>query len=574
MKLSKIHLGLALAALPTITGAEILLQRQAGGIRTLQAREEAPSSAIPVSDPAGSDIVRFENGDIMHGEFGGIAEGLIWKRPDSEEPIRFQMKNVQQVIFKEAKPNKISNGTSYITLINGDRIPGEILAMNDKELTLNSSIIGDVTIPRDRIRSIAPTPFGGNLHYAGPFSSDGWMRLDYQKPEKSKDSDEEEETEEKKEAEAEKEPTPSWAYLGAAFYSIDRTPLVFDAHLPDVGRLRFKVAYKAAMNMSVAFHADLTRALPPEEVEAPETGKKADDDNGDKNEEEGAKDEAPKEEEKPVIKYETLTDLHKDQAFQSIPWMRVGQGNHADFFGTAYVMNLHSSYPSLNRSSFDENGRAKNSRLSTVRSSSSVPPHGETEIEIRFDRPNNLIMLFIDGNYAAQWSDPSDYLAQGSAIGFLNTSTNQIRISDIVVTSWNGVTDSASSMDHPERDIALLTNGTDRYSGALDRIEDGKAFLKTSYARVEIPLGDLALIKLNKNGRADLDEATYNWKDEPTTILFKPYGLIQVTPESATPKVLNGHSPFFGDLKINLESAVMFRLLEESPDLTDWFDDF
>ena len=284
--------------------------------------------------------------------------------------------------------------------------------------------------------------------------------------------------------------------------------------------------------------------------------------------------EEKEEEKKPELKFETLTDLHKGQPFQTIPWMRPGQSNHADYFGTSYVLNIHSSYPSLNRCSFTENGSANSQRLSTARSSVSVPPHGETEIEIRFDRPNSLVMLFIDGNYAAQWNDTENYLAKGSAIGFLNTSANQVRISDIVVTSWNGVTDSASSMEHPERDIALLTNGTDRYSGTLDRIESGKAFLRTPYANVEIPLNDLSLIELNKEGHSDIDDGSYDWKSEPMTILFKPYGQIQIVPDSATPALLSGHSPFFGDLKVNLESALMLRFLDESPDISDWFDDF
>jgi len=567
MKLSRITLGLAVLAVPTIAGAEILLQNGLD-VRTVQTQTLASQAVIPVSDPAGSDLIRFENGDIMHGEFGGIAEGLIWKRQDIEQPIRFQMKSIRQIIFNEAKSNDFSKGTSFITLISGDRVPGEIIAMDEKELTLSSPIIGDITIPRDRIRAIAPNPYGGELYYAGPFTGDGWMHLGYQKSGKKEESDEDDPTEEQEEA---KEATPSWAYSGAAFYSTDRAPLVFDANLPDVGRLRFKLAYKAAMNLSVAFHADLTHPLPDEEMGTPDAGEEAEEEE----EEAAGEDEAPKEKvKKPDLKFETLMDLHKDQPFQTIPWMRPGQSNHADFFGTAYVMTIHSSYPSLNRSSFNEDGRATNRPLNPARSGVAVPPHGETEIEIRFNRPKNLVMLFIDGNYAAQWNDPSDYLAKGSAIGFLNTSSNQIKISDIIVTSWNGVTDSASSMDHPERDVALLTNGTDRFSGALDRIENGKAFLKTSYAKVEIALVDLSLIELNKNGQADLEEASYDWKSEPATILFKPYGLIKVIPDSSTPKLLSGHSPFFGDIKINLESAIMLRLLDESPDISDWFDDF
>jgi hypothetical protein len=570
MKLSKKSLGFALLALPSLVGAEIMLQ-QGLNIRQLQSEEQqAQKSELPASDPAGSDLIRFENGDIMHGEFGGIADGLIWKRKDIEQPIRFQTKTVRQIVFDGASSYEFSDGTSFVTLISGDRIPGEIINLSERELTLSSPVIGDLTISRDRIRSIAPNPFDGELKYVGPFTSNNWMRLGYRPSVEKEDSEDEQEQEPKEEIEKEeKEPVPSWVYSGAAFYSMDLGPLVFDAKLPDVGKLSFKVAYKAAMSISVAFHADLAHPVPTEKPATPDTPDEAD-------EEEGAgPEDAPREEiEEPEIKFESLTDRYKDIPFQTIPWMSAGQGNHADFFGTSYVLNIQSSYPSLNRCWFTKDGRANTSRLSTARSSVAVPAHGETEIEIRFNRPKNVVMLFIDGSYAAQWNDPTDYLAKGSAIGFLNSSSNQVRISDIVVTSWNGVTDSAASMEHPERDVALLTNGTDRFSGTLDRIENGKAFLKTSYASVEIPLNELSLIELNKNGQDDFEDGAYEWKTDPASILFKPYGVIRVVPDSSTSEILSGHSPFLGDIKINLGSAVMLRLLDESPDISDWFDDF
>lgn len=561
-------LGLAFLALAPAAPAEILQFRGGGfGQPQNQGKEIDHNAMVPTSDPAGSDLIRFENGDIMHGEFAGMKDGLLWKRPDIEKPIRFlRTDTIRQIIFNGHEAAQLGDDISYITLISGDRIPGKITAMVDDELSLESPVVGSLTIPRDRIRSISPNPYGGELLYAGPFNSNGWMRLSYRSAEveapdqpEPKAEEAEAEPEEPKE---EKKVIPSWIYSGAAFYSIKRAPLVFDANLPDVGRIRFKASYKSQMNLAIALHADLSRPI----LEAA-----ADDEAADAAGDEEAEEENEK---KAPLEFESLTDLHKNKPLQTISWMKSGQSNYADFFGTSYVLNIYSSYPALNRSTFNDEGRAIHSRLTGVRNSVALPTSGETEIEIRFDRNKNLIMLFIDGKYSSQWNDPAGYLAKGGGIGFLNSSSgNQIKISDIVVTTWNGVRDSALSMEHPERDIVLLTNGTDRFSGKLDRIENDNAYLKSSFAEVVVPLKELSKIELSSEGRADPDEKDFEWETEPASVLFQPFGLIYLNPTSSTADTLSGTSPYLGELKINLKSASMLRLLDESPDISDWFDE-
>ena len=558
-----IPLSLILFLLGHPSNAE-LLQAQRQLLPNQQPQEDHSPLKIPQSDPAGSDLIRFDNGDIMHGTFAGLNDGILWKRPDIDNPIRFlKTETIRQIIFNDYQTADLGENISYITLISGDRIPGVISSLEDDQLVLDSPIVGTLTIPRNRVRSIAPNPYEGELIYAGPFNSNGWMRLSSEEEEQTPSQKEEVEGKVQEQPTQNDQAVPSWLYSGAAFYSISRAPLVFDAHLPEVGRLRFKASYKSQINLAIAIHADLSRPL----IEEADQKNNTDD----KTEESKP---ATEEAEKPALRFESLTKTHQNKPIETIPWMRPGQSNYADFFGKSYVLNIYSSYPALNRSSFNEEGRAIHSRLAGVRNSVALPTSGETEIDIRFDRKKNLIMLFIDGKYSSQWSDPAGYLADGTGIGFLNSSSgNQIRISDLVITTWNGIEDSALSMEHPERDVMLLTNGTDRFSGNLEQIKDGAAHLQTAFAKVIVPLRDLSKIELNSKNQASLDDPIFHWKTEPASILFKPFGLIYCHPESSTSDLLKGSSPYLGELQINLKSATMLRLLDESPDISDWFED-
>ena len=140
------------------------------------------------------------------------------------------------------------------------------------------------------------------------------------------------------------------------------------------------------------------------------------------------------------------------------------------------------------------------------------------------------------------------------------------------------MTDSAKSMNHPDRDVVLLTNGIDRFSGELTSITNGIARLKTGYTDVQIPADDLSKVILKGTSQTDLEDVETNgkylWEKDPITILYKPFGRIQIAPTSATKTTLEGTSPFLGKISVDLKSANILRFVETSPDISSWFDDF
>lgn len=580
-----------LAFLPSFSFCEIVVKGDGILLDTSLTKNEAtptkPQASKP--DPAGDDLILFDNGDVMHGTFGGIQDGLLWERKDIDRPIKFSIPAIRQVVFKGSSGVVMEKETSFITLVSGDRIPGKIVSLDDKSLVVKSSVVGDLKIPREHIKSLSPNPFDGELFYSGPYNSNGWMILDYRKT-KEKDEPKEiagEEKKPKKEAIQEKgkvkEESSAWIHSGASFYSLDNRALVYpDANMPDIGRLKFKAEWKGRLNLTLALHSDFTRVLPPEKKEEPkaEEAEEIEDDEKPKaeGEQKPRKKEQPEKQDPAPLQKERLVDFRKNNAFQNIAWINPSKRTHADMFGTGYTMTLYSSYPNLSRNYFSETGVARTQRMASVRSNISLSEGGDAEIEIRYNRKESLMILFINGTYAAQWNDLGGFPGDGTGFGIVNNTSNaRVRISEVMITSWNGMTDSANSMVHPDRDLVLLGNGTDRFSGQVIEIKDGVALLKSAYMNAEIPVKDLSKIVLKKSTSTDLDSDDLSedltWAEEPMTIVYKPFGKIRLNPISAERNLLSGNSPFFGEITVDLSSAAMLRFTEGSPDLSDWFDD-
>ena len=521
---------------------------------------------LPESDPSGTDLLRFTNGDIMHGNFAGLKGGILWNRPDIDEPIRFELKNLRQVVFDGGNNSPAQPKSPFVSLVNGDEIPGKIISLDEKALVIDSPLTGQITIPRDQLKTLNPNPFGGQLHYAGPFSSDQWVMIDAETEEVT-EPEEKEAEEKKKEDEEKPKQNPSWLYSGASLYSTNTRAVALDGKLPDVGRLRFKIAWRNGFSSTVAFHADFKRPLPRKEVALePEI-----DADAGKAEDQPIVPEEAKEPE--PLKYQHLFDLKKGNAFQSLEWLPANTSSgHPQTYGSSYVFNFSSSYVNLWRCSFDEDGKPSTKSLRNQRLPVNLGQSGEAEFDLRFDRTKNAIYLYVNGLYASQWNDLDGYVAPGDGLAFAGNGNSRIRVSDILITSWSGTPDGARSLEHEDRDIVLLTNGTDRFSGQITSIADGKATLNGPYADLTLPLDELSEIHFQRSGLADLQKI--KWPDDTGILLFNPIGRISLVPTSSDENHLSGKSPVLGDLKVKLDSAALLQFAETPDVLSDWVTDF
>lgn len=496
--------------------------------------------------PAGeaADLLRFTNGNQIDGKFGGMDSGGIvtWTRPDVATPMPFQRDKLRQIVLRNARPLSVMDDPSHVTLVNGDRFPGTIVAADETTITLETTLAGTLVLARENVSAIAPNPFGGRLLYAGPFDSEGWKVLDANatafeldpfarhlepEPEPAKDDEEEEKQ-------------PSWTHSGAAWYSKGgNDAIVLDAGMPDRALLRFKLAWRSRPNLAVAFHADLQ---PPAPKEVAEDGEEQD--------------------KRPNV-----------NGRQSLPLL----------FGSAYVLNFQSSYVHLQRTGFDDDGNPEVERVRVGSTSVRLPDTGEAEFEIRCDRIEGTIAVHIDGEFAVQWNTSNevprevskdeprqpDYRAPGGGLGFqVQGNASPVRISDIVVAEWNGMTDSARSMESDRRDIVLLCNGTDRFSGDLLAIRDGQLQIEASYGPLNVPLADVAEIHFARNDRSKPDEPLAT----EITLHLQPVGRISGIPIASDARRLQLDSPLAGKMDLDLSPAVVLEFKSGGGFLDDWDD--
>ncbi len=478
-------------------------------------RAPAFLSAFILSLPAmglGEDLLRFTNGDQLQGGFQGMdaARRIVWKREDVAAPIEIIPKEVRQVVFSAGRPVKSLPSLSHVALVNGDRIPGTLRALDAEKVVVATSFAGDIQVARNQVGMIAPNPLSGRLVYHGPFSAEEWTMVTSASPDGLGPAEE-------------KPPMDApgrWKFGGSAWYWIDQkagTALVRKAGMPDRALIRFKVAWKNRISLAFAFHADFAKPVP----KGPEAAGNA-----------------------PGGRFEI-----------------------AEMFGNSYLIQINGSNAMLCRTAV-EDGKAV---LEAIRNTGFATRFGESDeatIEIRSNRQTGEIALFVNDEFVTQWSEApgAAFSGKGPGFGFMSQGQGAVRISEISMAEWNGMPDSARSLQVDDQDVVLLSNGTDRLAGKITEFRDGRITLEGRYGTFQVPLEELAEIRFARDGLAKADEDS---ADE-VAVRFRPLGRI-------TGKALGGNAAAFrlqsavaGELTLSLESAVTLEFNPSVNPIDDW----
>ena len=526
------------------------------------------------------DLLRFVNGDQLHGSFQGVKPGAlaVWQRPDLTAPGEFKSAQIQKIILRAGRPAKSNESLAHVALVNGDRIPGTLVALDDETLTVDTTFAGVIHLPRKLVGMVAPMPLGGRALYHGPYSEDGWLMTNAEFPDgipappadNDKDKDKEDKDkeaaakpaadnadalaedagdgeEDAKAKDAPKTAIPRWDFSGAAWYWSQKhgtTALMRKSGMTDRSLLRFNLAWRNRLMVCLAFHADCARPAKP-----------ADDDGDEAKVKDNAK--------------------AKDEAKRRMMQNGFGPGDMSclpQIFGNSYVLQINSGYAMLLRCGFDEKGNPTMERIQVNNPGIRLPETGSATFELRCDRPKGTILLYIDGEFSMQWSEPGlaeagGYAGKGGGIGFLTQMDNSpLRVSDVVIAEWNGMPDSARSMQVDAQDIVLLVNGTDRFSGNVTGFQNGKLLLHGKFGNFSFPLAEIAEVRFASNSLSKPDEPSA----ERIIVHLDPIGNISGKPVSGDASSLKFLSPYAGTLNLNLESAVILDFQPSNNFLDDW----
>jgi hypothetical protein len=475
-----------------------------------------------------NDLLRFDNGDQLHGDYEGLGENntVIWNRNKPEgKAIQFNSSDIRQVILNAGKPEKVITNLSYIGTINGDRFPSIIQEIDDKRALVQTDVAGVLEIPRDQIAIIAPNPMGGRVLYHGPFDKAEWTQRTYNHTKGiPKDIDE---------ADIEKE-SPLWKFSGSAWYWKDGrmgTAITRDTGMTDRSVLQFDIAWKNRLSLTVAFHANF---------KTPDNVKPTNQPN----------------------------DHGQSTSISNLPHI----------FGSSYILHLYSNYVVLYRSGFDDEGKSFMTRLQSKNSSLRLSNSGSAEIEIRCNRVSGEIILFIDGEFVCDWKEkadrqinpdapPDEYIGKGEGYGFmLQMDDSPLRISDVIVADWNGIPDSARSLESDTSDIVLLNNGTDRFSGKISSVKDGKVNLIGKFGKFSFPINEISEIRFAKSSLKTVDPS----KESEFKVKFHPHGSISGQIISGNLKNIHLNNSAAGEINIDLSSASILEFKSMKSYLDDW----
>lgn len=459
-----------------------------------------------------SDLLRFTNHDTLHGRFIGFgaSDTLIWNNPEATGAINFSTSKLHRVVLNQGKAHLALKQTSHVKLTNGDVIPGKIISADSKTVVMETDHLGKLEIPRSALSKIAPSPFGGKLLYHGPLNKEGWKTL----PSATKDGVKKAEPKDDDE-----KASSDWQHISSAWYvGTDKSRfLVRENAMPDKCQISFQLTWRSSLYAQVALHADFS---PPE--------------------------------------YEGKVSSQLEMG------ATIGHG---------YILNLSNHSASLTECTFDENGKPTNTRLQGSQSSLGLSSVETAHVELRLDKKQKNILFFLNGDFKAKWDLGKDYAGKGAhfAIKSQDYRKSEIRISDIVISHWNGRKDSASSMQSNDRDLILLTNGLDRFSGTFKGLHEGKVSFRGSYQNdMLIPLDEINEITLS-SGK---EEKTVTENPQAVYFYIHPHGRITGIPGQTIDNLTKIETALLGEITLDTRYTNIIDFSHKNSLFDNWDDNF
>ncbi|MCG3149368.1 MAG: hypothetical protein PCFJNLEI_02828 [Verrucomicrobiae bacterium] len=181
-------------------------------------------NSIPRPTGAADGLLRFRNGDSLHGELETIdATGQVeWRHAEASDPLRFSIRNVMQILLAGQPPAaapaaRAGAMPATVVLTNGDTLRGDIVSLDAKTLTLATWFAGTLPIQRVMIRRITPVLGGEALVLDGIGSLADWKRGG----------------------------TPeAWQLRNAALVAVGYGSIGRDIRLPEQSRIEFDVTWQ------------------------------------------------------------------------------------------------------------------------------------------------------------------------------------------------------------------------------------------------------------------------------------------------------------------------------------------
>lgn len=391
------------------------------------------------------DQLTFSNGDHLHGVFEGASSPKVisWQHADANASIEFESKNIHRVLFNHGHPLTPTDHQGWVKLNNQDILPGDIVAITDKHISLTTDYAGTLKIPTHFVSSLSPHSGSGKTLYKGPFHQKDWQVIelhdgvDYEL------------------GEDEEFALHPWEFYSSAWFSTNKRGFLKkeDLLLPEKYRITFDLYSKSFPGISLILSADFQ---PPE-----------------------------------------VSEKHRSDQVNQI----------FSHFGSCLLLRTSGNSLALYQYWVRKDGSIAQQRIPHIAKQNQLIKALGAKIEIRVDRQKSTLQAFVDGQFLSLWQIPDTEALKHHGIGFSSYGNRLLcRISDILIQQWSGLRDSVASLSHDELDVVILHNNTDRFSGTHATLNGQLLSIEGSYANYSIPAEDIKELHFALNTQTPLKE--------------------------------------------------------------------
>ncbi|MGB2428932.1 MAG: hypothetical protein ACPIGG_05530 [Akkermansiaceae bacterium] len=172
------------------------------------------------------DILQTDRGDIFSGTTQSFHDEVLeFATPLSPNPFKVRTSSVYKIDFTTKKQESTIHG-EVLTLINGDRVPCNVLSMDENKLQISTTYAGEISLKRESIRSLRFGLMKGKLLFAGGQDPQQWTAQ-----------------------------SGTWSLNEDAHY-VGKGSLAQKLSLPDKARFQFHLSWEKAPNFAFRFYAD------------------------------------------------------------------------------------------------------------------------------------------------------------------------------------------------------------------------------------------------------------------------------------------------------------------------------
>ncbi len=183
----------------------------------------------------------------------------------------------------------------------------------------------------------------------------------------------------------------------------------------------------------------------------------------------------------------------------------------------------------------------------------------KARVTLLVDKTKKTLTLLVDGALVKQWMDSDEFAGRGTGLMFYAQGQGVMRLSNIVVSEWDGELGKSEPTTATTADAIQFVNN-DKVSGQLKTIAKNQVTFVTPFATLEVPLDRVAEIQFasDKAERARRQAADIR-------ALFQTGGSVTVTLEKLDDQSLTGSSENFGQRTFAREAfgELQFNIYDE-----------